>query len=521
MRAYKLTPNGYAATMVADFVGHTARVWDLASQGDWLITGSVDQTIKLWNLAGIRDGQSVIYPTLNLFVSTEGEWVIWSKSGYYDASMSGDKHIGYHVNQGEEEAALFYASDRFLKTLYRPDLIRLILQTGSEEEALQRVKLATIQIDNILPPKIELVSSNSINTDQGNTTVKFTVAPEQDAVTRIWILQNGKFVWSKKDVSIAGGGQFSESIPLVPGENKLEIYAESKVARSNPAVVTITVDDNEWQMRGRFGEQEAIKMMEEKPNLYVLGIGVSQYKYAGPNLENLNFAHIDATDVVKAFQAQKSKAYNDVVAKLLVNEAAGKAGIENGFAWLKSEVQKRADYKKANNVLSNDVTLIFLAGHGVKEGDDFFFLGHDANPENLKMTGVNIMEQGGIMTSLPTELILMTDACHSGIMGGGIFKNIDSKELSKRLVALNERAIYILNATKKDKPSVENKQMGHGVFTKVLLDGLQDDSEVYIQPFISFIKRNVEKLTQNSPAGVQEPFVVHYGEYEDYLIHRQ
>ncbi len=45
VRIYELSPGGYYAETQADFVGHTSRVWDLAVQGDWLVTGSVDQTI--------------------------------------------------------------------------------------------------------------------------------------------------------------------------------------------------------------------------------------------------------------------------------------------------------------------------------------------------------------------------------------------------------------------------------------------------------------------------------------------
>ena len=115
----------------------------------------------------------------------------------------------------------------------------------------------------------------------------------------------------------------------------------------------------------------------------------------------------------------------------------------------------------------------------------------------------------------------MTDACHSGTIGGGIFQNINSEELSKRFTALNERAIYILNATKKDRPALENRSMRHGVFTKVLLDGLNADPEVYIMELGFFIKRNVARLTKDSPDGAQQPHFVHYGELENYLMHRQ
>ena len=520
VRAYELQDNASYARMKTDFVGHSGRVWDLATQENLLVTGGVDQTIKLWNLADVSNGKSSAYPILNLFVAQNGEWVIWSKSGYYDASLNGDKYIGYHVNQGEDEAALFYTSDRFLKSLYRPDIIKKILETGNEELALQSINLKPKQIDSILPPALQLTGEQKKSAG-GQLALNFSVTPASDDITRISILQNGKFVWSKEGALVASGGKFSEMMALLPGKNKFEIFAESRVARSKPLTYSVTFEQDEWSTRGQIAEVDSRPFKDEKPNLYLLAVGVSDYKNNGPNLKNLNFAHIDATEVVRTFQGQQGKAYNKIVSKLLTNDKANKTNIEEGFNWLKNQVQNRDKYKKANRIKSDDVALVFIAGHGVKYGEEFVFLGHDADINRVDTTGVKLMDQGSVITALPSQVILITDACHSGTIGGGIFQNIDSRELSKRLVALNERAVYIINATKKDKPSLERRSLGHGVFTKVLLEGLKDNDEVYIHPLLSFIKRNVKKQTQNAPDGVQEPHIVMYGEYDDYLVHSQ
>ncbi|WP_208597692.1 WD40 repeat domain-containing protein, partial [Desulfogranum mediterraneum] len=85
---------------VARFIGHTSDVWSLAVEGDRLLSGSDDQTLKLWDLGELRQGKKKIYPLLNFFAGSDGEWVAWSRSGYYAASAQGDKYVGFHVNGG-------------------------------------------------------------------------------------------------------------------------------------------------------------------------------------------------------------------------------------------------------------------------------------------------------------------------------------------------------------------------------------------------------------------------------------
>ena len=76
-----------------------------------------------------------LYPALNLFVGSDDEWVIWSNSGYYNASQRGDRRFGYHLNRGPDKEAVFFSSDRFIRAFFRPDIIQAIVQYGSEEQS--------------------------------------------------------------------------------------------------------------------------------------------------------------------------------------------------------------------------------------------------------------------------------------------------------------------------------------------------------------------------------------------------
>ena len=109
---------------LAKLVGHEGEVWALAVEGDRLLSGSADQTLKLWDLSQVGT-KKTLEPTVSLFVSFDkgsnppepSEWVAWTKSGYYASSLNGDRLIGFHVNRGAEKAARFYDSSRFYESL--------------------------------------------------------------------------------------------------------------------------------------------------------------------------------------------------------------------------------------------------------------------------------------------------------------------------------------------------------------------------------------------------------------------
>ena len=49
-------------------------------------------------------------------------WVLWTPSGYYDASAGAEELIGWHLNRGQDEAADFFPASRFRARFYRPDV---------------------------------------------------------------------------------------------------------------------------------------------------------------------------------------------------------------------------------------------------------------------------------------------------------------------------------------------------------------------------------------------------------------
>jgi len=64
-------------------------------------------------------------------------WVLWTPSGYYDASPGAEELIGWHVNNGSDQAADFFPISRFRTAYYRPDVVAKVLETLDEPEAIK------------------------------------------------------------------------------------------------------------------------------------------------------------------------------------------------------------------------------------------------------------------------------------------------------------------------------------------------------------------------------------------------
>ena len=66
-----------------------------------------DGTVRWYRM---KDGKEL----LALFPHRDKKrWVLWTPSGYYDASPGAEELIGWHVNNGREEAADFFPVSRF------------------------------------------------------------------------------------------------------------------------------------------------------------------------------------------------------------------------------------------------------------------------------------------------------------------------------------------------------------------------------------------------------------------------
>ena len=105
---------------------------DFSADGEILMVASQDGTIRWLRWS---DGEEL----LAFFVEPQSrKWVAWTPSGYYMASAGAEDLIGWHVNRGWNQEADFFPASQFRAQYNRPDIVRLVLQTKDEAEAVRR-----------------------------------------------------------------------------------------------------------------------------------------------------------------------------------------------------------------------------------------------------------------------------------------------------------------------------------------------------------------------------------------------
>ncbi len=156
------------------------------------------------------------------------------ESLYPAESLNGDRLIGFHVNRGYDKAADFYDSTRFYEKLYRPDIVRLAFQLGSEEaaiaEASKKRRTEKVEVATILPPKVRIVSpANGAQINRSEATLELEVSlPEgADRGTELKLivkvngrnLESGQRGIKKTEADPASGvvRRFSRVVPLGSG----------------------------------------------------------------------------------------------------------------------------------------------------------------------------------------------------------------------------------------------------------------------------------------------------------------
>ena len=477
---------------IASLIGHTGDIWSIALQGDRLVSGGDDQNIKIWDLSVLDEGVSELSAMLSLFVSSEGEYVAWSEGGYFASSVGGDQYVGYHINQGADSEARYVGSDKYFDTLYRPDVIGAIWQLGSEKKALayasKNTKTKSIDPAHALPPLLTLLSSEQIVTDKTTIRIRYSVE-SAEPITKTVVSVNGKRI-NKRALKLKDKSNIQTiDVELDKGENIVALKARNRFAFSDELLVYATKTSRDEDIY--------------KPTLYLLSIGVSEYKNKAYDLA---VADKDARAMTAMFEAQSGKIYKKVVSKTLLNSQANQDNILDGLDWLDKEAT------------SKDVVVVFIAGHGVTdEQGSYYFLSHEADLQRLRRSAVRWSEIQATINNLPSKVILLADTCHSGSIAGN---RRDITGAIKSIINSGSGSI-IMTATTGSGYSYEQSDWGHGAFTKALLEGVGSakadydrDEIITIKEIDLYVTNRVKSLTR----GKQKPTTIIPRSVPDFAI---
>ena len=477
--------------------------------GQLVVAAYGDGTIRWHRLS---DGQEL----LALFPHADRKrWVLWTPSGYYDASPGAEDLIGWHINRGQDQAADFYPASRFRDRFWRPDIIERVLDTLDEARAIaqandargQRQPIAPVSIAQVLPPVVDVLSGTDIQALTSQVTLRVRGRSLADAPVTSWRLRvNGQAVDDARGLGRqeATPGEREMIVAVPTTDSEIQVFAENRFGVSAPAVVRV-----KWAGAASAAPPQPGGFAIQ-PKLYVLAVGVGAYQNAA--ISKLTFPAKDARDFAAAMARQKGSLYREVEVKLLTEAEATADAVVDGLDWLKRQVTQ------------HDVAAVFIAGHGVNDTDlgGYAYLPANADPARLRRTSVPMDEFKRTLSRLPGKALFFFDTCHSGnVLGAssGLAARGGPNDVSGVIneLASAENGVVVFSSSTGRQLSYENSAWANGAFTKAVVEGLDGAADyqksgrithkmldLYISERVKVLTKGLQSPVTQAPGGVPD-----------------
>lgn len=440
--------------------------------GAFTLSASEDGTTRLWNIATRQ-------PLVTLLSTAEG-WAVVDPKGRYDGTQAALNGIDW---QGEDAAV---GIEAYAETHFEAALLPRVLHQDTLAEA------KSIPDGVRYPAKIRFVTP-SVSGAAANPTVAVEVEASDDGgsgVAELRLYRNGRQVAAdaaqvRRETDAAGAAKLVGRFELALGEGRNVLSATA-------------VNDDRMESPPQSVVLTAALPPPAPPRVHLLTVGINAY---GNKELNLFYARPDARAVGGFFNGggRLAEPMGDAVA------------IEDGQATKDNILKAMAALRQAP---AQDLVVIYMAGHGVSLGDEWYFVPHELRdadqPEALRAAGLSSAELKSILESMNADrTLLLLDTCHSGTAVSPLkdYRGLKSLRLLARSVGT-----HILAATDRNQYAIELARLGHGVFTYALLEGLGGkadtapaDGVVSASEIIRFVERKVPLLAEQYTEYAQYP----------------
>ncbi|MDF1590784.1 MAG: caspase family protein [Desulfobacterales bacterium] len=498
---------------VMSLKGHKLNVYSavFSPDGKRIITGSGDGTMRFWDVkSGLETSQFIGF--------IDGEWIVITPEGYYNSSRYG------HENLNVRRGSTVYGIDQFYDVFYRPDIVAAKLK-GDDIKGL-----ITLTIDDALrnPPPTVAFTSVPTATDQPAVKVCYQVKSAGGGIGEVRLFHNGKLIESDgfyRDIAKASAEKTElaalnsrsiyedmrgvivkgtgDSTPIVSNA-KGEVFEDCKevesVSGENEVSVTAFNTSNTVQSYMKTANFNA-NIKEEEPHLYILSIGIDQYRAGNVNLK---YAVKDAADMVRKLLQQSATIFNprNIHHEIYTDKDATKANILNNIDAISRKVKP------------GDSFILFGAGHGILLQNQYYMLTSefDGNVSEGTMISSNeIVEMSKKIKSLSQLFIF--DTCHAG----GV-DTIVSGLYDARMSVLAKKMGLHIYASASSKEAAMDGYQGNGLFTYTLMDGLSNkteadrntDGRISLEELGGYSKQTTTEISKKV-GHQQTPLVINFG----------
>lgn len=461
-------------------------VWgvNLSADGRVAVLAHDDGTIR-WHRT--KDGSEL----LTLFVHVpDKRWVLWTPSGYYAASPGGEDLIGWHLNgKTLGDPVDFFPASRFRDRFYRPDIVKLVLDTLDEAAAVKKANEASGRkaekpfSRKILPPVVSISADpRGLEASEAALDLDYLLrAPSGREVTKIEVRVDGRlFATETGQALLKPSGKTTRSlkVPLPRRDAEVSLVAFHGDQAGVPASIRV-----------RYTGEPA---PTAKTTLRALLVGVSDYRNTDLTLQ---YADNDASDLARVLKEQEGKFFKLVETTVLLDKDATAANIERALAELVAKTGP------------DDYAVVFLAGHGVTDKNRFYFVSTDAKVEDGKLADTSTaVPEAAILKALSGmrgRVLFFIDACFSAEV-----MKVDSTGFVNAITS-EENAVMMYSSSQGDQESFEDPEWGNGAFTEALMQIFADpksydaQGEIKTDELAVKLKDRVQAITRGrqTPVG--------------------
>ncbi|HLK27469.1 MAG TPA: caspase family protein [Puia sp.] len=447
-----------------------------------ILTSSEDNTIKKWNA---KSGK-LLY---SFFAVDSTDYLSVDEDGRFDGTEAARKKLYYACDHEVVDL------EQFKNLAWEPSLAAKI--SGYNKEPISAKKISDMNICNYTPVITEKETSNNA--------YEFQIMPRSGGLGIVELYVNNKLI---KEYDPSSLNKNADSYLLSVDKKDIEEYFSSN--DDNRVSVKATTENGVMQSRGDDYSFVADNRMRTAPNMYLISVGVSDYKSKDIKL---SYASKDAANFSSAVTIAAQKLLNTDGRQHVFSYNFG-TDQESPRKAFKNEIRHVMDtiIQKAK---PDDILVAFFAGHGIlPDGQKkFYMLTAEASSFNVSGVENDVAISTDELNEWSRKIkankqVLILDACHSGQVINNLQQMMRGDipaDQQRALENLRDRTgLYILSASEPNQGAQESQLFNQGFLTYSLLSGiklgggLRDNKFIDVSRLFNFASDQVRRMAKAS-----------------------
>lgn len=387
----------------------------------------------------------------------DGEWLVTTPSGYYNASEKGDEYLSVTVG-GQP-----YSISQLRESFFRPDLVKVALVGGTLGDYRK--------VADIKPPPAVAIVDTADSTEARTVAVSLQIEDKGGGIGDVRLYRNGTAVILENARSMPAPAESRGSrtlrfeVPLEPGQNLIRAIAFNA--------------DNSMQSKDAQIEVQA-NIASRQPALHAIVIGIKDF--ANPRLA-LKYSVADAELFASTLENKARGLYSSVhVTRLLKPAETTNTAIV--------EALKRA----RSDVGPEDLFVFYVASHGTVDDGQYLLITSNVGSTSTARLKQDALTQDSIkelISNIPaSKKLVVLDTCSAGQLGDAIQVAMLTRGMSDdTAMKVLSRAVgsTVLSAATSVQEALEGYK-DHGLFTYVIAAGLNGEADANKDGFVKTLE---------------------------------